>query len=171
MCKISFGWILQDAIEDKSSLVQVMAWCHQATSHYLNQCWPSSMLPYDVSRGYHINECVNLSSNWSLNPTVIHLNSNLSWWCWFHTTETYCGGWYPSDLAPGHQQPLCWPRPEHNARHSPLLTHWGRDKIAAILQTTFSNAFSSLKIYDFCLIFHWSLFLRFQWTIFQHWFG
>ena len=22
-----------------STLVQVMAWCHQATSHYLNQCW------------------------------------------------------------------------------------------------------------------------------------
>ena len=22
-----------------------MAWCHQATSHYLNQCWPRSPLP------------------------------------------------------------------------------------------------------------------------------
>ena len=27
-----------------------MAWCHQATSHYLNQCWPWSMLPYGVTR-------------------------------------------------------------------------------------------------------------------------
>ena len=27
----------------KLKLVQVMAWCHQATSHYLNQCWPSAM--------------------------------------------------------------------------------------------------------------------------------
>ena len=26
----------------KSALVQVMAWCHQATSHYLSQCWPRS---------------------------------------------------------------------------------------------------------------------------------
>ena len=24
----------------KSTLVQVMAWCRQAPSHYLNQCWP-----------------------------------------------------------------------------------------------------------------------------------
>ena len=24
----------------RSTLVQVMAWCHQATSNYLNQCWP-----------------------------------------------------------------------------------------------------------------------------------
>ena len=35
--------------DDESTLVQVMAWCHQTTSHYLNQCWPSSMLPYEVT--------------------------------------------------------------------------------------------------------------------------
>ena len=28
----------QDLIDDKSTLVQVMAWCLQATSHYLGQC-------------------------------------------------------------------------------------------------------------------------------------
>ena len=43
------------------------------------------------------------------------------------------------------------------------LTHWGRDKIAAISQTTFSNAFSNaIKMYEFRLRFHWSLFLRFE---------
>ena len=36
--------------DDKSILVQVMAWCHQATSHYLSQCWPRSLLAYDVTR-------------------------------------------------------------------------------------------------------------------------
>ena len=36
-------------IDDKSSLVQVMAWCHQATSHYLSQCWPRSVLPYGLN--------------------------------------------------------------------------------------------------------------------------
>ena len=34
----------------ESTLVQVMAWCCQATSHYLGQCWPISMLPYGVTR-------------------------------------------------------------------------------------------------------------------------
>ena len=29
--------------DDKSTLVQVMAWCRQATIHYLIQCWPRSM--------------------------------------------------------------------------------------------------------------------------------
>ena len=27
-----------------------MAWCRQATSHYLSQCWPRSMSPYGVTR-------------------------------------------------------------------------------------------------------------------------
>ena len=39
------------------------------------------------------------------------------------------------------------------------LTHWGRDKMADISQTTFSNAFSWMNIHQFRLIFHWSLFL------------
>ena len=34
---------------DKSTLVQVMAWCRQAASHYLTQRWPWSMSPYGVT--------------------------------------------------------------------------------------------------------------------------
>ena len=50
------------------------------------------------------------------------------------------------------------------------LTHWGRDKMADISQTTFSNVFCSMKIFEFRLKFHCSLFLGVQWTKFQHWF-
>ena len=50
-----------------------------------------------------------------------------------------------------------------------LLTLWGRDKMAAIFQTTFSNRFSWMKMYGFRLTFHWSLFLGVQLTIFQYW--
>ena len=50
------------------------------------------------------------------------------------------------------------------------LTHWGRDKIDAILQTTFSNAISWMKMLESRLKLHWSLFLSVQLTIFQHWF-
>ena len=49
-------------------------------------------------------------------------------------------------------------------------THWGRDEIAAISQTTFSNTFSWKKMHEFRLRFHWSLFLRVHLIIFQHWF-
>ena len=43
-------WMSQDLTDDKSTLVQVMAWCRQATSHYLSQCWLSSLSPYGVAR-------------------------------------------------------------------------------------------------------------------------
>ena len=52
----------------------------------------------------------------------------------------------------------------------PMLTHWGRDKMDAISQTTFSHAFSSMKIVVFWLNFHWNMFPRIQLTIIQHWF-
>ena len=52
-----------------------------------------------------------------------------------------------------------------------MLTHWDRERMVAISQTSFSNAFSWMKIYEFRLKFHWSLFPRVQLTIFQHWFS
>ena len=45
----------QDLTDDKSTLVQVMAWCRQATSHYLNQGWPRSPTPYGVTRPQWVN--------------------------------------------------------------------------------------------------------------------
>ena len=49
------------------------------------------------------------------------------------------------------------------------LTHWGRDKMAAISQTIFSNVFSQMNIYEFRLIFHWSLFLSVKLITLKHW--
>ena len=51
-----------------------------------------------------------------------------------------------------------------------VLTHWGRDKMDAISQTTFPRAFSSMKIAVFWMNFHWNMFARVQLTIIQHWF-
>ena len=50
------------------------------------------------------------------------------------------------------------------------LTHLPLDKMAAISQTIFSYAFLWIKSFVFWLKFHWSLFLGFELTIFQHWF-
>ena len=58
--------------------------------------------------------------------------------------------------------------PTDNNNSNYRLTHWGRDKMDAISQTTFSNAFSWMKMYQFRSKFHWSLFLRVQLTIFHH---
>ena len=47
------------------------------------------------------------------------------------------------------------------------LRPWQMD---AISQTPFSNAFSWMKMFEFRLKVHWSLFPRVQLTIFQQWF-
>ena len=47
----SLRWMRWYPSDDKSTLVQVMACYHQATSHFLNQCWPNSLTPYGVTRG------------------------------------------------------------------------------------------------------------------------
>ena len=48
--EIALRWMPLDLTDEKSTLVQVMAWCRQATSHYLSQCWPKSLSPYGVTR-------------------------------------------------------------------------------------------------------------------------
>ena len=53
-------WMPWDLTEDKSTLVQVMAWCRLATSHYLSQCWPSSMSPYGVTRPQWVRYITNI---------------------------------------------------------------------------------------------------------------
>ena len=55
-------------------------------------------------------------------------------------------------------------RPTQNGHHfaNTYLTHWGRDKMAAILQMTFSHAFSWINMYEFRLKFHRNMFLRVQ---------
>ena len=56
--EIAIRWMpheWHDLTDDNSTLVQVMAWCHQATSHYLSQCWPRSLLPYGITRPQWVN--------------------------------------------------------------------------------------------------------------------
>ena len=54
-CELALRWMSPDLTDDKSTLVQVMAWCRQATSHYLSQCWPRSLSPYGVTRPQWVN--------------------------------------------------------------------------------------------------------------------
>ena len=60
-CEIALIYMSPDFTDDQSTLVQVMAWCRQATSHYLNQCWPRSPTTYGVTRP----QLVKLSIQWT----------------------------------------------------------------------------------------------------------
>ena len=55
--------------DDKSTLVQVMAWCRQATSHYLSQCWPRYM--HSVVQIRH--------SPWKWSRSLLVITGT-SWW-------------------------------------------------------------------------------------------
>ena len=50
-CEIALRWTAQQTFDDKSTLVQVMAWCRQATTHYLTQYyWHRSRSPCGITR-------------------------------------------------------------------------------------------------------------------------
>ena len=105
--------------------------------------------------------------------TRLGLCSSL-WWCWW-MPWSWCHGMeiFSALLALCKGNPLVTGGlPLQRARNVEFysLTHWGRDKIDAISQTAFSNAFSWIKMHEFRLGFHWSLFLMCELTIFQHWF-
>ena len=88
--EISLRWMPLDLTGDKSTLVQVMAWCRQATSHYLSQCWPRSLSPYGVTRPQWVNDKILLRVCSQYN----------GYWCPGDTwTQGIC--WHDSDL-------LCW---------------------------------------------------------------
>ena len=69
-----------DTFDDKSALVQVMAWCHQARSHYLTQCWPSSMMPFGVTRPQWVNSLWPSDAIWCqkhLSHAIIKTNDDI----------------------------------------------------------------------------------------------
>ena len=63
-CEIVPRWLQQNLSNVKSTLVQVMAWCRQATSHYLNQCWPRFLTSYGITRPQWVNIW-----HWDTTPT------------------------------------------------------------------------------------------------------
>ena len=54
-CELALIWMSLDFTADQSTLVHVMAWCRQAASHYVGQCWPRSLSPYGVTRPQWVN--------------------------------------------------------------------------------------------------------------------
>ena len=55
-CETVLRRMPQNPSDDMPTLVQVMAWCRQATSYYLSQCCPRSLSPYGVTRPQWVNK-------------------------------------------------------------------------------------------------------------------
>ena len=196
-----------------------MAWCCQATSHYLKQCWPRSLPPYGVTRPQWVNtlwpsDDIWCHRTWSTLVKVmacclitpshylthwwlivkwtpgnnIHWNYNQHlnfYWrkcIWkshlqnaiqskqlYHIMVTCRTEWLKPRVHVWRSS--CWASCMgllHHRRYKTihvlsrwyvyaptqellwcLLTHWGRDKMDTISQTTFSSAFSWMKIFEF----------------------
>ena len=120
---ITLEWMPEDHVDGKSTLIQVMAWCHQATSHYLNQCWPRFLIPCGATRPQWVNVVVqfvlwppiispmtlltppDIISNKLLPETGLmkHINN-------FLKTTTIINGWYEiAHQSSLNSSPLKWP--------------------------------------------------------------
>ena len=76
-CENALIWMSLNFADDQSTLVQLMAWCRQATSHYLSQCWPRSLSPYGVTRP----QWVNSTLQWYQRSIMVNqIISNLTVW-------------------------------------------------------------------------------------------
>ena len=154
----------------RSTLAQVMACCLTAPSHYLNQCWLIiGMVQWHLYEGSFTRDT----------STIDHLNQleNYSYKIYSESPRGQrVNGLLPDGTIPlpdpmliHHQWPL-GPCGIHRRVISLAilkisvtnmsLTHWGWDKMAAVSQKTFSNVFYWMKMHEFRLRFHWSLFLR-----------
>ena len=71
-CEIVIRWMPHHLTDHKSTLIQVMTWCRQATSHYLSQCWSKSLSPHYITRPQWIKECVSQQVYW-------HIEAKTKW--------------------------------------------------------------------------------------------
>ena len=76
---ITLEWMLEDLVDGKSTLVQVMAWCHQAWSHYQNQYWPRSLRPYDLTKPQLVKHKRLTTSVTNLSYVIISMCSHGNW--------------------------------------------------------------------------------------------
>ena len=115
-CEI-FCQINTNSFNEMSKLVQVMAWCRQATSLYLSQTWPRSMSPYGITRTQRIDitfrysRLISNENFWKKNMNIVTsqiFHSNYVFHCTMNSSE--------------------------------IKTHWGQNKMATNFLTTFKMA-------------------------------
>ena len=70
----------QDQSDDNWTFIKLMAWCYQATCHYVDPCWFKSIPPYGTSRPrWYYTMCFE-----RINYEILLINLSLSvWWSIF----------------------------------------------------------------------------------------
>ena len=86
-----------------------MAWCLQATSHYLSQCWPKSMSPYGVTTPQWVMEeiyCIIEGSQYSMICLISH--DDVIKWKHFPRYWPFVRGIHRSSVNSPHKRPVTW---------------------------------------------------------------
>ena len=94
-CCESLVWIPENLTYEKSTLAQVMAWCHQVTSRYLSQCWPRSVSTYGVTRPNCVKLILQQNSFPHFTISLLHMNTkwalkNIIQWKLYKMTTKFC---------------------------------------------------------------------------------
>ena len=130
-----------------------MAWCRQATSHYLSQCWPRSMSPYGVIGPQWVHNCRSRYKAWHIplpsNPWQVKLpvgqvdlgkvffrNHISMTWCKTAVSPllmhwTYCR------LVLSHRYDLYWKMLNFGSQTSEFFYIWVRSRNCGCLVTWF----------------------------------
>ena len=79
----AFALLAWDLFDGQSALVQVMTCCHQATSHYLHQCWHCFSGPWDITSQPERFKCPGTKTYHSIpspsnTPTPHHTSDNVA---------------------------------------------------------------------------------------------
>ena len=118
-CKIALRWMPLDLNDDKSTLVQVVVWCRQATSHYLSQCWPRIMSLYGVTRPQWVkssfiteNSSLGIGCDIALNWMPQNLTNKKSTWVHVMVVYNQVTSHYLSQCRPRSMSPYGLTRPQ-----------------------------------------------------------
>ena len=96
-----------------------MAWCRQATSHYLSQCWPRSTSPYGVIRPQWVNT-LRLRKNF-----LTTFSNAFSWMKTYKFQLRFHGSFFPKRLInniPTLVQIRAWCQPGDKPLSEPMMT-------------------------------------------------
>ena len=152
----SISWLLMPWLLTSTGHQQPWYWLHRIcqSSFYLRKNFKylcHTNVENDIKYGYMFmvtlkNLGVNFIIRYILTSNSTNMHSKAGGLNWQNSTMT---GECTSHIC-GHYGFSQWMLPDRWVipfRICLVLTHWGRDKMAAIFQTIFSNAFSWMKMY------------------------
>ena len=149
-CEVALRWIPQNLMYEKSALVLVMAWCHQAASHYLNQycptlcCHVASLGANGLTKNYDHNK-TKLSSmiayfmvyDICINTYTLYINIYS-----YHALDL---SWYIYDILMAEPKTVA----------SSLLMYWKYDNLPSYCNISFQTIIWQMKQHsEVCRCYH-----------------